>query len=279
MSFIRGLIIILSIATVGPAATIFTSADCHPNPNFPDVLQIQNGGGGPGSASASCTANGEYKTHFISNSISANVFTPGMSVQVTVQHTLDNHYPIDVSGSATYQSNFVVTFLGDSGFGLFTPCISAAAGGGGTASASAALAGPQVIVPGVVNPPWASDGPVSVQPGMYGMNCQAGSAPGNFAFAFGQPVQFSVALSAATDTFNPASSAARQGGATAAFLNSFRVARLSVDSSGHESNQQLTDASWELLDVSVPEPGTAGLAGLAFAGMCLAVRYSRAGRA
>ncbi len=278
MSYMRAFATILSIATVCPAATIFTSADCRPDPNSSIILHIQNSGGGPGSAGAGCSANGEYNTHIITNGVSADVFTAGMFAQVTVRHGLDHFYPIDVRGSATYQSDFVVTFLGDPGFGLFTPCITAAAGGGGTANASASLAGPQVVVPGVVNPPWAGATSISRQPGLNNSTCQEGSAPGYFAFAFGQPVQFSVALSASTDTNNPLGSAALQGVATAAFLNSFRVARLSVDGSGRESYQQLTNASWELLDVSVPEPGTAGLAGLAFAGMGLAVRRLRAGR-
>jgi hypothetical protein len=93
--------------------------------------------------------------------------------------------------------------------------------------------------------------------------------PGNaFSFVFGTPVSFGIDL----ETFSSGTGAPSDS--SGAGFGGFNVSQVVVNSSGGPSFQPFPAATWNLVDLSVPEPGTAGLLGFTLAGLFFALRSS-----
>jgi hypothetical protein len=264
MSIRKALYILLTAAGTLPAATIFTSADCSHNPDSA-VIRSGSSGGGVGSPEASCFANG-YDSHrgiTLLNSATADVFTTATAATASASYSVYRFAPMNVSATATYDNDFEVTFFGGSGFGVFAPCLSVGAAAG-PALATATLKQPSVEIPLI--PAGRSSLQLGADPGYSGSdNCEGIATPGTgFYFAFGEPVKFGVALSASA---NSNVGLAPSIGSNATFRFSFNVSQISALDPGQISLQPITTAAWTLADLSVPEPGLAGLTAAVLAGL------------
>ena len=270
----NSLLVLITAAATLPAATISTSAICGANSNYQGVVQYGSSGGGPGSPHADCFVTTFDHGGDRFNTGQADVFINATSATASAWYSVYRFVPADVSASASYQNNFAVTFFGGSGFGIFFPNLCATGSGGG-AQAVATLLDPAVAIPSL----GAGLGPFSVRvevDSYAGKNCSPLPAIG-FSFAFGVPVRFGIALNAHA---NENEGRGPTDASSAEFLFSFNGPydgpyEVLVDSYGQTRFQQITTATWNLVDLSVPEPGTSGLLGFTLAGVFLALRYSR----
>jgi hypothetical protein len=244
----NGLLVVLAAAATLPGATIFTSAGfggCC-------LVSADCSGGGPGSSHAGCSGQTFDRGRLWSNDVQADVFTTATLAGASESYSLYQPYGPLALAEASYQNDFAITIFGGSGFGLFMPCFSVS-GRRGAARAIATLREPPVFIPPIGGGGQSSFG-IDVAGSIGAANsCILNPVPnpgGGFSFAFGEPVSFGIALDALAGSFS-------DGRSEADFLFSFNVSQVVLDGSGHVTGiQSLPTATWNLVDLSVPEPST-----------------------
>lgn len=263
MATLTNIALFFIVATTLPAATTYAVTDCGP---FNPIANFTSGthGGTSGATHADCFAHAfDFLGRDARGEANADVFITQTSAEVRTTHSVDTHSPLPVTAHASYGAQFDVTFLGDPGYGFFTPCFYATVLGG----AAPAVA---VLVSRPANVPAFGTGVTSMTynpPSGESTNCGAFTNPGSFAFAFGQPLRLAISLDAEDGMY-----LAGIGRAQVEFRYSFIVSRTSVNDQGVRSYVQVQDANWSITEADVPEPGTAGLIAFALTFMVLAKR-------
>ncbi len=178
--------------------------------------------------------------------------------EATVTADWSNYQAVGLAfPSASYDNDFEITFFGgvsnpslptwaNPGGGFFEPCFQLSIGGDSASTSTAAA----TLTTGGASHTW------TASPGAPITTCLGRSLI--VPFQFGEPIQFHVALTAQAK--NPWGGGAQfhSGSASASFLFSVTAVQLVAQDNGTCCGGAPVD-SWQLLDLSIPEPGTAGL--------------------